>query len=322
MARKKNILVRHFSYFAVLYLFHFVSWLPLPVARALGAGLARLAFLLVPRIKKTGMANLDLAYGDSLSRTEKMRLLQASVKNLGLVAVEFSRIPTLPTNLPKMDITVKGFENIDHSKGGVVISAHLGNWEWGLPVVAHLGMRAIVVVRAFDDPRMNAFVDKIRRSSGIKTVVKDAAMGPLMRKIPEGYYAGLLADQSPRDNAVPVTFFGQETWATIGPAIIAMRAQAPIYPVSMVRNANGGYTIEFEPALPLAQTGNTMADLQNNTQQCQDALEAMIRKTPEQWLWFHNRFKKRPRLEKEWAERVAAKEAEQNPGNSELPTQE
>ncbi len=312
MAHKRSRLIQHITYAACLAFFKIFSWTPLPVAHAVGAGLARAAYHLVPRIKTIGMANLDIAYGDSLSRQEKERILRGSVKNLGLVAVEFTRVPTLLEQVPNMNISVKGLEHVDKTRGGVIFSGHLGNWEWMLPVGAHLGIRGIVIARAFDDPRMNAFVDKTRRASGLKIVLKDAAMEPLLRKIPEGYYAGLLADQSPRDNAVPVTFFGEPTWATIGPALIAMRSNTPIYPVSMTRDDHGDYTIEFYPALELADTGNTLADLQSNTQLCQDALETMIRKHPEQWLWFHKRWKKRPRLEREWAERVARKKADNN----------
>jgi len=37
-----------------------------------------------------------------------------------------------------------------------------------------------------------------------------------------------------------------------------------------------------------------------NTQWCQDALEAAVRVNPGQWLWMHRRWKARPRLEEEW----------------------
>ena len=253
------------------------------------------------------MANLDIAYGDSLTRTEKETILRKSVKNLALVALEFPQVPYLKDNINSLHINIKGWDNIDVEKGCIIIGAHLGNWEWLLPVGVHMGMRPIVVVRQFDDQRMDTIVNGIRQASGVKTIPKNAAMGPLLRRLQQGWHVGLLADQNPREDAVPVTFFGKSTWATIGPAIIAKRSGKPIHPVSIVRDKNNGYNVEFFPPLELEDSDDTLKDLQINTQRCQDVLETMIRKTPEQWLWFHRRWKKRERLEKEWAERVARK---------------
>lgn len=308
MANKRNSPLQHFFFFTTLFFFKVISFLPLALTRKSSVCLATIAYYAVPRIKKIGMANLDIAYGDSLTLKEKEAILRGSVKNLALVALEFPQVPYIKNNMDSLKITVKGWDNIDATKGCVIISAHLGNWEWLLPVGVHLGLRPIIVVRQFDDQRMDTIVNTIRQASGIKTVPKDAAMGPLLRRLQEGWHAGLLADQCPREDAVPVTFFGVSTWATIGPAIIAKRSGTPIHPVSIVRDENNGYTVQFFPPLEQEDSGNTLKDLQINTQRCQDALESIIRKTPEQWLWFHRRWKKRERLEKEWAARTAPKE--------------
>ena len=308
MSHKRIGLVQHISYFAIVFFFNTLSLLPLSVTRRLAVGLAAVAYYLVPRIKKIGLANLDIAYGDSLTRKEKMRILRGSVRNLVLVALEFPQVPKIKENFDAMKITVKGLENVDKAKGCVFASAHLGNWEWLLPVGVHFGLRPVIIVRPFDDTRLDKLIDTTRQASGISTVPKHAALDPMLHKLQEGYQAGLLADQNPREDAVPVTFFGQATWATIGPAIIAMRSQTPIHPVSIIRGDNYEYTVEFFPALPLEYTGNTPLDLQTNTQRCQDALEQLIRQHPEQWLWFHRRWKRRERLEQEWAARTARKE--------------
>lgn len=317
MSRKRNRLVQNILFYPMLLFFKITACLPLSLIRKSGTALATLAYYFVPRIKKVGMANLDIAYGDTLTREEKKKILRGSVKNLALVALEFAHVPAIKGNLDKMNITVKGIENVDPAAGSVLVSLHLGNWEWLLPVTVHIGFRPVVVVRQFDDRRMDAIVNDIRQQSGMKMVPKDAALGPLLLRIQEGWQAGLLADQNPREDAVPVTFFGQSTWATIGPAMIAMRAQVPIQPVSIVRNEDYGYTAEFFPAMELQYSGDTLADLQINTQRCQDALEAIIRRNPEQWLWFHRRWKKRERLEQEWAERIARRKEKSNSGTAE-----
>lgn len=307
MSHKHIGLLQHISYFAIVFFFTIFSFLPLLVLRRLATTLAACAYYLVPRIKIVGMANLDIAYGDELTRQEKMDILRGSVRNLALVALEFPKVSLFRKDFDTMNITVKGWENVDATSGAVFVSAHLGNWEWLLPVGVHFGLRPVVVVRPFDDPRMDRLIERVRELSGVKTLPKHAALGPLLHRLQQGWHAGLLADQNPREDAVPVTFLGKSTWATVGPAIIAMRAHVPIHPVCITRSDNYAYIVEFFPALPLDDTGDTLVDLQRNTQKCQDALERIIRQHPEQWLWFHRRWKRRERLEQEWAERLARK---------------
>lgn len=309
MAKRRHFMIRQLSFGLTWIFFALTKALPFQLSRRLGAALAAIAYLTVPRVRKTGLANLDLVYGNTLSTRDKKRILYESLQNLGLVAAEFSHLPEILAGGFERYVTVNGVENIDRSKGCVLLGAHHGNWEWMLPVSRMAGLDATAIVREFDDPRMDRLVSGVRQSSGITLITKDNAMGTALRVVRDGAQVGLLADQNPRQNAVPVTFFGQETWGTIGPGMLAMRGKVPIHPISMVRNASGRYIFTFHPALDLRYTGNMMEDLRENTQRCQDALEAIIRDCPGQWLWLHRRWKRRERLEKEWKKREEKQEA-------------
>lgn len=294
--------------------------LPPPVSRALLVGLARCAMALLPRIWKVGMENLDLAYGDTLTRAEKKRILRGAVDNMALVAAEFHAVKKLPgMTQEEFDalITVEGMERFDNQENGcVLIGGHLGNWEWMAGVINRCGYKISEVVRPLDNPLLNRVVDAHRTASGAVTVPKDNAGRELFRLMKEGYIAGLLADQSPRDNAVPVTFFGQPCWGTIGAVMVAQRAKVPIFCSSLVRTAPGKYHFTVTGPIEIQRTGNLHEDLAVNCQRCQDAVEEHIRKCPEQWLWLHRRWKPRPRLEAEWAERIARKAPQNTPADS------
>lgn len=325
MAKTRHSPVQRLLYGLVWAFFTLTRALPLRFARRLGTALAALAYVVVPRVRKTGLANLDLVYGDTLSTRDKKRILYESVRNLGLVAAEFSYLPTLLAEGFEPYVTVRGIENIDRSKGCVLLGAHHGNWEWMLPVSRMLGLDAAAIVREFDDPRMDSLVSGARQSSGVTLITKDNAMGTALRVVRENGQVGLLADQNPRQNAVPVTFFGRETWGTIGPALLAMRGKVPIHPISMVRNETGRYVFTFYPSVNLHYTGSMMDDLRENTQRCQDALETIIREYPGQWLWLHRRWKRRERLESEWKkreEKQAARHGSETFGSDESVTAE
>jgi len=277
--------------------------LPLPLARAIMLLLGRAAYYLVPRIRKVGMQNLDLAYGDTLSRAEKKRILKESVGNIALVAAEFSRGNQIGNDLDRY-LILEDTAKFDPQRGGVLISGHIANWEWMIAGAASLNKNILVVVRTLDEPRLNAVVDGIRCGAGIRTIPKDDAGIPLFMHMGENGIAGIMADQCPSNSAVPTTFFGQPCWSTIGPAMLAIKANVPVYMVQMVRQPDMRYRMTFLDPIEMECTGNTRDDIQHNTQRIQDAIEKIVRANPGQWLWLHKRWKPRPKLQEAWDERL------------------
>ncbi len=282
--------------------------LPMPAGRAITQTMGRIALGTVPRLRRIGMDNLDLAYGDSLTRREKYRILREAMDNLCAVAAELPQVPHIRAAGIENFIELRGLDYIDRDRGGLLISGHFGNWEWMPPVLANAGLEILEVVRPLDDPRLNAAVDNLRRCPGIETVPKDEAGPALVAKMLEGKFAGIVMDQCPRENAVPTTFLGAPCWTTIGPALVAMRTGLPVYPIEIYRTRPGRYVAQLYPAVEIQNTGDTLEDMVSNVQRCQDVIEGWVRNRPGHWLWFHRRWKKRPKLEQEWADRRAKKE--------------
>lgn len=285
-------------------LLKFVRLLGLRLARKFGIILAYLAYYLVPRIKRIGMKNINIAFGDSYSEVEKRRILWEAVKNMCLVVVEFPYMPYLAKIKYQGIASYEGIEfvekYVEEKKGAIFIGAHLGNWEMMASLMCSQGYQVAEVVRNFNDSYLDKKIDEIRRSSLIKTIPKDSSSNEIIKLLREGWFVGILVDQSPRDNAVPVKFFGKECWATLGPAFLHLRTGAPIYPVVMVRKDDGSLLFKILPPLTLMKSGNLRKDLIAITQFCQDAIESLIREYPEQWLWFHDRWKARENLKSRW----------------------
>lgn len=310
MVRRRNPIAQALLASLIISFGKVTGALPLRVVRALAKALARPAYYAVPRIRRVGLENLDRAYGDSLSRREKVRILKKSVENAALVAVEFSHIPVLAASRFEGHVAIKGMEHVDLSRGALCIAGHLGNWEWMAPAMASCGYKAAAIFRPFDHPRVNAVIDGIRRAGKMETIPKADAGRKVISLLKDGWLVGVMIDQSMRENAVPARFFGSECWSTIAPAILAARTRCPVHPVTMIRDKQGHYTFRFYPALDLVRTGKPLEDMVENTQRCQIALEELVREHPEQWLWFHRRWKRRERLEKEWQERLARARSE------------
>lgn len=305
MPARKSLPARFALATVALLFFHGTRMLPYRWCRPLGAAMGRLAYRLIPRMHKVGRANIDLAYGDSLTRAEKERILIGAAENMCIVAAEFSHLPWLAKRQFKGFLSIEGEELVDWSGGVLLFGAHIGNWEAMAPAVASRGYSIAEVVRPLDNVVVNHLVDGARRNGGVHTIPKSHAGKEMIRLLVEGWGVGVLVDQSPRINAVPVHFFGQPTWATIAPVMIAMRAKRPLHLVVLIRKPDGHYVLKFGPPVLIGRTGHLRSDLAQSSQPVQDIIEALIREHPEQWLWFHRRWKRRESLEIAWAEKLA-----------------
>lgn len=87
-----------------------------------------------------------------------------------------------------------------------------------------------------------------------------------------------------------VDFFGRPACTNSGLAKLAMRSNAPVVP-GFIMKKDGKHIVEIFPEIPVQNTGDTIKDLENNTQRFVTAIEAMVRKCPEQYFWVHNRWK-------------------------------
>jgi Kdo2-lipid IVA lauroyltransferase/acyltransferase len=283
----------------------FLRILPLPLSRAFARTLARGVCRIVPGVHAITLKNLDLAFGDSLTPAEKRRIAREVYENIGTVAAEFPRIGQTQHAHERSWFRAEGIENVaDPARGMLFVSGHMANWEWLAPCMSPLGKPIQEVVRPLDDPWLDAYVDNTRRSGNIGTIKRKNAGRAILDALAQGDAVGILIDQIPRDNAVPITFFGQRCWATAGPATVAVRAKCPLHVVTSAREPDGSYTLRLSPEIPVEKTGDLRADLVRITQACYDVLEAHIRRYPGQWLWLHDRWKPRPHFEENWARRT------------------
>lgn len=259
-----------------------------------------LAYALVPRIRRVVRANLERAYGGDLPAPDARRIAHGSARHMGHAMAEFIHLPHMDTAFFQERVVVEGFEGVDPGQPVVYVAAHLGAWEWLGAAVTHAGTPITLVVRPFADPAMNAFVERFRHSQGVETIEKYGAGSSVARTLRKGRSVGIMVDQSPRQSAVPVTFFGKPCWSTAGPVLAARRTKAPLVPIMLIRLPRGRYLLRRYPPVPLKADVPLREDLVETGQRMQDVIESMVRAYPDQWLWAHRRWKRRPNLESEW----------------------
>jgi KDO2-lipid IV(A) lauroyltransferase len=97
----------------------------------------------------------------------------------------------------------------------------------------------------------------------------------------------LLCDRDIQGGGIEVEFFGEKTTLPAGPAMLAMRADSPVFPTAVYfTDEIDGHSAIVRPPLDLTRRGSLREDVSAATQQLAKELEVLIARAPEQWHLF------------------------------------
>lgn len=273
--------------------------LPRPLALRAGEALGALAWRLLPRLRRTGLRNLELAFPE-MPAADRQRILRALYRNLGRQLAEFCQMPRYTRENTQTRIRYEGLEYYlaarDRGHGVLIVTAHLGAWELSSFWHSLMGYSMTMVIRRLDNPRVDRLVNGIRCLHGNRVVHKDDFARGLLAAMRRGETVGILMDTNMTPpQGVFVPFFGVPACTASGLARVAMRTGAAVLPGFMVwEERDQQYVLRFGAEIPMAATGDEEADVLENTARFTHAIEDAIRRHPEQWLWVHRRWKTRP----------------------------
>ncbi|HYD47151.1 MAG TPA: lysophospholipid acyltransferase family protein [Terriglobales bacterium] len=282
-----------------------IGALPFDLALRIGAATGELLYRLARRQREVGLHNLAIAFPDK-TIAQHQAILRASCRNLGRIAVEFCHFPHFDRSEIDRRVSVADPPRWQTAlataaeKGAVVLTAHFGNWEllayasgtWGHPIT--------VVNRTMRNQAVDRLIIDWRARAGTRSLPKKAAAKEAIRTLRRKQILAIPTDQNqPARDGVFVDFFGKPACTSAGAARLAALTGAPIFPVFLVRQAESAHhQIVVLPQLELVDSGDREADARINTERCSKVIEAMLRQYPEQWIWFHQRWKTRPPSER------------------------
>ncbi len=181
----------------------------------------------------------------------------------------------------------------------VAATAHFGAWELLASMLGQLyadPRPRLVVVRKYSDPAVHAFIEGQRQAQGAQMVGhRQAAMSVLRALRNNGIVAFLVDHNTKREEAAFIPFLGKEAAVNLGPAILAVRAKALIWPVALARDG-GNYVFRTQEPLDTALLDGSFEDrVLRAAEFYTKAVENFVRSEPEQWFWMHDRWKTRPK---------------------------
>lgn len=291
-------LVHRLEYAALRILVGVLSLLPRRVRAVLGGAAGRLGYW--PFRIRRRVVELQLAESfPEMNARQRARIAAHSYAHLGRVAVETSIASGYDAKgILDLFYEESGWEHVANpiraGQGVILVSAHLGNWELGAAYMSARGVPVSAVTRRMRNPLFDAYITRARRRLGWKVVYDHDAVRKLPRAIADGHVVPMLADQGVKGLAATfVPFFGRLARTPKGPALFALRLKAPMVIGIVTRRADGMYAIHFEP-IAVTNTGDRDRDVDTLVAEYTRAVEKWVRRFPDQYLWQHRRWRRRP----------------------------
>lgn len=292
---KRSQLAKRLGYHAFMLLGRFVRLLPRPASVAIARFLGELTYSVLRIRRSLVERNLALTFPEK-SPQELRRLARAIYRNQAENVIEVLRLPLVRTRADAealVDIDFGEFlaTTKQSGKGGVIVSAHFGNWELLGHCFGLLVTPVTIVVKRLRNPEIDRQINVWRSLGGNTMVYKRKALREGLRTLRNGGIITLLADQSDPEEGFFTDFLGRRTSVFLGPAFLALKTGAPLF-VGMNRRIGGGrYRVELTE-IPTDDLGATKQDVEELVGRYTRAMEEYIRRYPEEWFWLHNRWKR------------------------------
>jgi KDO2-lipid IV(A) lauroyltransferase len=264
------------------------KYLPGPVAAGLASAIG-LASAQAMRQRRAVVARNLTRIDPTLRGVRLERKIRATFDSYARYWVESFRLPYLSAAEVDAGWSVQGYGQIPialrEGRGAILALPHLGGWEWAGRWMVDRGHPLTVVVEPIEPPELFDFFVDFRRSLGMNIV----SLGPgsaaaITKALSDNHVVCLVCDRDIHGGGVEVEFFGERTTLPAGPAMLALRTGAPVFPTGVYfTNRRNGHLGDVRPALPIGRSGRLREDIERTTQALTCELESLIRRAPEQW---------------------------------------
>lgn len=210
--------------------------------------------------------------------------------NFARYLIDFFRTSKLNSEYIERHIRIEGKHNLDQAlslgRGALLVSAHLGNWEWGAMTLSMLGYKVSIMVWTHKNKLVNNFFLQQRQSKGLTVIPLGLGIRKIFSALKNNEIVALLADVDylQPNRGVEVKLFGRQTIMPKGPAVISLKTSSPIVPCFLLREKGGNFKFVFEKPIIYQASEDNAVDLAAFTQEITKVIESYIAAYPEQWF--------------------------------------
>ena len=265
--------------------------LPVKFAYALAVLLADAHYFLSPKDRLAVEENLKVALKTTHVKSQDVR---AVFHNFGKYLVDFFTMSKrVNKEFLKTQVDVKNAHYLDAvlkgGKGGIVISAHIGNWEAGSAFLSLLGYPFAVVALTHEDKRVNAFFNAQREAFGTTVIQTNVAIRRVTEQLKKNRFVAMLVERDFGKHGLAMDFLGRTTMIPKGAVVFSLKTGAPLIPCFIMRLDNDRYEVDLrEPIVPDRLNDGAISDdeIRVHMKKYLGIMEDQLRRYPTQWLMF------------------------------------
>ena len=281
-------LFHQITYFLLSLLKKWTSFLSPKTRWRFANRLASIIYRYIPVRQNQARKNIGRAFPQWSSAK-----IEETIKNAyRFFTYNFVQFLSFPKSWEGVKISVTGKELIDESlqqkRGIIMISAHFGAWELFVKSLGDHGHFCVGVANRQRNLGSDRFFQEQRELCGVKHIFEKKRIDKMYEVLSRNGILGLVSDQDAKKKGVFVNFFGIPASTHRGAALFHEKANSPMIFGVCIQTGFQQYQVEFRPVIPKSQT------VKDITQAYTSILEKIVRQYPEQYFWFHRRWKTKP----------------------------
>ena len=285
----------------ILYILYRIGYflvdkLPLKFSYVFAAFLADICYLCNPRDRGAIVKNLKTILGREDDERVLRRMARELYRNFAKYLVDFFRFAKFDEEYIRKIVKIEGAHNIDaalaRKRGVIMMSAHIGNWEFGGFVVSSLGYPISAVVLPHRNKKIDAFFRRQRLIGKLKPIEIGAALKGCYRVLKSNELLALLGDRDFTKNGLRMDFFGRPTLFPRGPAAFSYRLGSAIIPTLITREPDNTFRMIFEEPICADRDRPEEESVRETTKRCAAIIESYVRRYPTQWYIFKDMWNK------------------------------
>jgi phosphatidylinositol dimannoside acyltransferase len=214
------------------------------------------------------------------------RLVRAAFRHSARYYLEVARAPALRRRDVEDRMLIETPDVVNEAFSGgrpvIFVGLHFGAIELPARYLAARVGQAVAPMETLDDPALQAYFVRTRGAAGVRIVGLREARRELLRALRDGISVGLVGDRDLTGGGTPVWLFGAPATLPLGPALLGLEGDAPLYVVGVRRAEPGRYRGRLE-LVPMPAEGTRRERVTAVTQALAAAFERVVETAPEQW---------------------------------------
>lgn len=279
------------------------SLLPLPALFASFRALAA-AFRALGIRRRVVRVNLGAALGKELGDREREEIERNCYAEYGRIVAEvIASDRLLRRKEERFGLTGKPVldEAVRSGKGLLILSGHVGNFVAGAHYIRSVGVPMTFIAKRIANEYVDREIGRVYGRHG-NTVISvrgfrndPEAGAKVFRAMKQGDLVVALVDQDAGPEGTRTTFFGLPTFLPGGPVALACRGGIAVT-TGFATREGGRIRIDIQPPIDYPAAASLGEQVGVVLDEYSRRLEEKVRRFPEQYFWFHKKWKAVPEI--------------------------